>query len=1294
MATLILGAAGAAIGGAAGGSVLGLSGTAIGRATGAVLGRALDERLLGSGSAPVETGRIDRLRLTGAAEGAPVARIHGAVRLGGQVIWASPLRETATTTRRGGKGAPRAATTEYGYSVSLAIALCEGEVTGLGRIWADGAEIAPDSLTLSLYRGTEDQLPDPRIEAEEGAGRVPAFRGIAYLVIEDLDLAPFGNRIPQFAFEVFRPGPRRSDAEAEDLSQLLRAVCLIPGTGEYSLATRPVHLDRGFGEAEAANVNSASGRADLLVSLDRLAAELPRVRSVSLVVCWFGDDLRAGQCRLRPKVEQTDTDAPDMPWRVSGLPRASALAVPQADGRPVYGGTPADASVIEAIRELRARGQKVMFYSFILMEQMPGNALPDPYTGATGQPVLPWRGRITLSAAPGRPGSPDGTAAAEAEVAAFFGAARPGDFRRTPDGVLYEGPEEWSFRRMILHYAHLCAEAGGVDAFCIGTEMRGLTTIRGAAGYPAVDRLRTLAAEVRAILPGARITYAADWSEYHGHQPPGTQDKVFHLDPLWADPAIDMIGIDNYLPLSDWRDGEDHADARWGAIHDLGYLQSNVAGGEYHDWFYHSDEAREAQIRTPITDGLGEPWIWRIKDIRSWWERPHHDRVGGVRSPQPTAWVPRSKPIWFTEIGCAAIDKGTNEPNKFLDPKSSESVLPRASSGLRDDLIPIQYYRALFRHFADPEANPVSPLYGGRMVDMDRAHAWAWDARPWPRFPLDRDLWSDGDNYARGHWLNGRATARPLACVVEEVCREAGVTALDTARLHGVVRGMATDGPATARETLQPLMLAHGFDAAERDGRLVFASRRATGAIALDAARLALPPGEETALRRLRAPEAEAAGQVSVGFLEAGGDYAAASAGARLPDDPRPALSRHDLPLVLLREEARGLAERWLAEARLGRETARFALPPSMGHVGPGDTVRLDGALWRVDRLEDRGLLLLEAQRVEPESYRPFAGEADPASRPQIVPALPVEAVFLDLPLLRGDEAPHAPHVAFAARRWHGLVTLLQSEDDSDYAPALSQRRPAVAGTTLTPLAAARPGLWDLGPALRVRLASGALASASLRRVLGGANAAAIGDGQTDLWEVFQFAEAELVAPRTWDLRLRLRGQAGTDGVMPRDWPAGSRFVLLDGAVGQWAFPPAWRGRPRHYRWGPASRPPSDPAWRHREVAFRGVGLRPYAVCHLRTRRGPGGLAVSWTRRTRIEGDRWSPPEVPLGEEREAYLVRLTRNGRPLREVEVTEPRWTWTPAMQAQDGPAVLSVAQISDRWGPGPFRSIEVAP
>ncbi len=1307
MATILLSAAGAALGGSVGGTVMGLSSVAIGRAVGATLGRVIDDRLMGQGSEPVATGKVDRFRLSGAAEGTPIPQVFGRMRLGGQVIWASDFTETATTTGGGG-GKGRLSTpvvTRFSYSVSLALALCEGEIAGLARIWADGEEIAPRDLNLTIYPGTSDQLPDPVIEAVEGAGQVPAYRGTAYVVIADLNLERFGNRVPQFSFEVTRPvAPDAPDA-AGDLSRGVRAVALVPGTGEYALATTPVYLSDRPGARWPANLNSPSGETDLVTSLAQLTDEIPNCGATSLVVSWFGDDLRCGVCTLKPKIERRAQDGTNMPWSVSGLPRAQAEEIEQQDGRPIYGGTPADASVIEAIRHMHAQGQRVMFYPFILMDQTAGNGLPDPWPDATDQPVLPWRGRITTSLAPGRDGTPDGTAQADAEVAAFFGAAAPAHFTIGNGVVHYTGPaDDWGLRRFILHYAALSKAAGGVDAFCIGSELRALTQIRGAGhSFPAVAALRALAADVRTILgPGVKIGYAADWSEYFGYQPQdGSGNRYFHLDPLWSDPAVDFIGIDNYMPLSDWRDGDGHLDAQdWPAIHDDAYLRANIEGGEGYDWFYHSPEARAAQIRTPIADDAhGEPWVWRYKDIRNWWENRHHDRIDGQRAADPTAWVPMSKPVWFTEFGCPAIDKGTNEPNKFVDPKSSESAYPVFSDGRRDDFIQRQYVRAMLTHWADAARNPVSPLYGGPMVDMDNAYLWAWDARPFPFFPNNRGLWSDGANFLRGHWANGRAGAQGLPSVVAAICAQAGLPDPDVSGLVGVVRGYAVTDVTDARGALQPLMLAHGFDAVDRDGRLSFVMRGTPRAVTLDEDALVISDELDGRMTRAREAEAELSGRVRLRFVESEGDHAILAEEAVLPDDATHAVATSDLPLSLTRNEARQIAERWLTEARVARDTIRFALPPSLLRLGAGDVVRLpapDASVqdFRIDRIEQGPYQIADAVRIDAGLYR---GVDLPDGLPPVrafVPPLPVQPVFLDLPLLRGDEVPHAPHIALTADPWPGAAAVYASDRDEDYALDRVITARSVVGVTETALHAAPPGRWDEGAALELHLISGALSSRPRASVLSGANLAAIGDGTPGGWEVFQFADAQIIAPdRVW-LSGRLRGQAGSDGVMPGVWPAGSWVVLLDGTPEQMALSPAARRVARHYRIGPARRPYDDPAYVHEVHAFDGIGLKPFAPCHLRAQEGPGGdVAIGWIRRTRIDGDSWDLPDVPLGEETEAYLLRIVKNGAVLRAVDLAEPGWIYPAALRAADGAtgAVgIEVAQVSARFGPGAFARI----
>jgi hypothetical protein len=365
MATLLLAAAGSALGGAVGGSVAGIGAMALGKAAGAIVGSVLDQRLLGLGSAPVETGRVERFRVMGSSEGAPLARVFGRYRVAGQVIWSSRFLESVHSERVGGKGGGGGGTVrEYSYSVSLAIALCEGEVSRIGRIWADGQAIDQTGLTFRLHRGTEDQLPDPLIEAIEGAA--PAYRGTAYVVIENLDLTPFGSRIPQLNFEVFRrpaeglPGVPRSPALD------VRGVALVPGCGEYALATEQVHFRRGRGNNVVLNVHNDRGVPDLVASLDQLSAELPNVRSVSLVISWFGDDLRCDRCTLRPAVEQAGEDGQPMRWVVSGQGRAGARGGSPAEGMRIIWGPPAYAALQNANARINAIGMEGVFYTVIL----------------------------------------------------------------------------------------------------------------------------------------------------------------------------------------------------------------------------------------------------------------------------------------------------------------------------------------------------------------------------------------------------------------------------------------------------------------------------------------------------------------------------------------------------------------------------------------------------------------------------------------------------------------------------------------------------------------------------------------------------------------------------------------------------------------------------------------------------------------------------------------------------------------------------------------------------------------
>jgi uncharacterized protein (TIGR02217 family) len=650
-------------------------------------------------------------------------------------------------------------------------------------------------------------------------------------------------------------------------------VHLLPSTGEFTYDTIAHQGQRLGGAMLGLNTFYGQGGAytDYSVAIDQLQAAHPECTTVSVVCAWFGNNETVDYCQIYPATTYVGGSFGQLSggawiadeWRVSGLTQASPglIPIPQSGDSFIYGGTPSDQSIVRCVRDLKARGFRVVFYPFILMTA----------------PGLPWRGRISYF-------SGDVSSAAIAAVDAFLGAATIADF--TPDPlnltVAYSGaPTDYTYRRMILHYAWLMTIAGGVDLFLLGSELRGLETIRGPAwtragatdgsghaiwDYPFVAGLQALANDVRTIFDSQGLTrnlstlnnliaYSADWSDWMGFQHPGENGQWPHLDSLFADANIDLVGFDNYLPLSDWTTqggldvanwnapapGQSYCDAglvtitarqsvdcghtmgavasttdcgaaiavAWppaiGAASGLGlsgaptlpsvpYLQANIEGGQYFDWFYNdsnndgpgldplgSDQQvslcegdRLAQKRNPY---YPNQQLLANKQLRWWWSNPHQaiydngDGSGWSPHGPQTAWIPQSKSIAFVEYGFPAVDKGTNQPNVFYNPASVESFTPfwstwTATPGggrlpLRDDTLALTALRAIYAYW-NGGANNVSAT-GVALLQFAFCCVWNWDARPFPTFPLLTGEWGDAGNWAYGDWLGGRGPATPPA---------------------------------------------------------------------------------------------------------------------------------------------------------------------------------------------------------------------------------------------------------------------------------------------------------------------------------------------------------------------------------------------------------------------------------------------------------------------------------------------------------------------------------------------------
>ena len=259
MAQVILSSIGTAIGGPIGG--------ALGRLAGSLIDRAAIDALT---PARVVGRNLLGLQLNSTAEGAPMACAFGRARLSGQIVWAANFKQKKIAALTGGgKGGPNIET--YSYSLSFAVAVCEGPIDGFGQVWADGQAMDMTGVVMRTYLGEETQTVDPLIEAIEGTA--PAYRGVAYVVFEDLVLDDYGARPPELSFEVFRRpvapgGPPR-------LEDRLTGVCLIPGAGEFVLATETVLRRDGLTVSTAENVNNH--RADM--QLCDLSSGLPAAQA-------------------------------------------------------------------------------------------------------------------------------------------------------------------------------------------------------------------------------------------------------------------------------------------------------------------------------------------------------------------------------------------------------------------------------------------------------------------------------------------------------------------------------------------------------------------------------------------------------------------------------------------------------------------------------------------------------------------------------------------------------------------------------------------------------------------------------------------------------------------------------------------------------------------------------------------------------------------------------------------------------------------------------------------------------
>ena len=190
----------------------GIGGYIVGGPTGAMIGWTIASGLTAKNPNNINQQTIADLRLQTAQYGIDIPIVYGKERVTGNIIWASNKTPYDSDSVNGGRKGGDSGTAQgpAGYKASFAIALCKGPILGISRVWQDGKVIIDSRTTVkpligTLYTGSNTQNPDPTMQSYLGAGNVPAYRGIAYIVCTDFDLGMAG-RIPTFSFEILRTG--------------------------------------------------------------------------------------------------------------------------------------------------------------------------------------------------------------------------------------------------------------------------------------------------------------------------------------------------------------------------------------------------------------------------------------------------------------------------------------------------------------------------------------------------------------------------------------------------------------------------------------------------------------------------------------------------------------------------------------------------------------------------------------------------------------------------------------------------------------------------------------------------------------------------------------------------------------------------------------------------------------------------------------------------------------------------------------------------------------------------------
>jgi hypothetical protein len=471
------------------------------------------------------------------------------------------------------------------------------------------------------------------------------------------------------------------------------------------------------------------------------------------------------------------------------------------------------------------------------------------------------------------------------------------------------------------------------------------------------------------------------------------------------------------------------------------------------------------------------------------------------------------------------------------------------------------------------------------------------------------------------------------------------------------------------RAAVEPLVDGFGIDVFD-DGELL---RGASGvAVAIAAEELGNSADGKAASRiaREQLPARRLPAVLRLTHYDPARDYQTGEARA-LAGEQAGAEVQQDLPAALDAGEARALAEQMVARAWARRDRLTLRLPPARLAVSPGCEVELplSPSRWILTKTTIDSFVMVA--ELQPSTGRPVEVAADSGrivASPDSV-AGPLSLALFDVPTfdVRGGDEPRILLAASAAGgSWKRRAVEIGFGGQA--IGTETSRAKSVLGRVEGVLGSGATDLIDEINGIEIVLidADQWLTSCDDEALQAGENLAAVGR------ELIQFGRVVPLGGGAFRLSRLLRGRGGTE------WACAGHglnemFCLLQPGSMQAVALPAWSvGATVTAASGSASA----------TCNFEGEGVRPPAPINLRAALQPGGgLAVSWTRRSRF-GFAWVDGiDAPLGEGVERYRVTITGADGTL-ELITDQPEITVTPTdlAVAGTGTAVIEVRQVGD--------------